>query len=113
MSGEYVTLSTLREMLEIQDKAYRFAIKTFLEEMRADVKDIRQEVNELKVSVNFANANYDDMKKKHTNMETEIKAAYHQIKSLNQNLNNGIEALDPRFSICKITPDVIISRSLG
>ena len=40
MSGEYVTLSMLKEMLEIQDKAYRFAIKTFLEEMRADLKDI-------------------------------------------------------------------------
>ena len=83
MSGEYVTLSTLREMLEIQDKAYRFAMKTFLEEMRADVKDIRQEVNELKVSVNFPNAKYDDMKKNHTNMETKIKAVYHQIKGLN------------------------------
>ena len=109
MSGEYVTLSTLREMLEIQDKAYKFAIKTFLEEMRVDVKDIRQEVNELKVSVNFANPNYDDMRKKHTNMETEIKAVYHQIKGLNQNLNNGIEALESK----KIIPDVIISRSLG
>ena len=65
--------------------------------MRADVKDIRQEVNELKVSVNFANANYDDMKKKHTNMETELKAVYHQIKGLNQNLNNGIEALESKI----------------
>ena len=52
--------------------------------MRADVKDISQEVNEHKVSVNFANANYDDMKKKHTNMKTEIIAVYHQIKGLNQ-----------------------------
>ena len=39
MSGEYITLSTLKEMLDIQDKAYRFAIKMFLEEMRANVKD--------------------------------------------------------------------------
>ena len=56
----------------------------FLEEVRADVKDIRQEVNDLKVSVNFANANYDDMKKKHTNIETEIRAVYHQIKGLSK-----------------------------
>ena len=40
--------------------------------------------------------NYDDMKKKHTNMETEIRAVYHQIKGLNQNLNSGLEALESK-----------------
>ena len=48
-------------MLELHDKAYKFTIKMFLEEVRTDVKDIRKEVNELKVSVNFANANYVDI----------------------------------------------------
>ena len=37
------------------------------------------------------------MKKKHTSMETEIRAVYHQIKGLNQNLNNCLEALESRI----------------
>ena len=93
---EYVTVSTLKNMLELQDKAYKSALKMFVEELKVEVKEIRKEVDELKLSVNFMNANYEEMKTKHAKVETEITAVYCQIEGLSQNLNEGLEALESK-----------------
>ena len=93
---EYMTVSTLKNMLERQDKAYKSALKMFLEELKVEVKEIRKEVDELKLSVNFKNANYEEMKTKHAKVETEITAVYRQIEGLSQNLNEGLEALESK-----------------
>ena len=91
---EYVTVSTLKNMLELQYKAYKSALKMFADELKAEVKEIRKEVDELKLSVNFMNANYEEMKTKHAKVDTEITAVYRQIEGLSQNLNEGLEALE-------------------
>ena len=93
---EYVTVSTLKNMLELQDKAYKSALKMFVEELKVEVKEIRKEVDELKLSVNFMNANYEEMKTKHAKVETEITAVYRQREGLSQNLNEGLEALESK-----------------
>ena len=64
MSSDFVSLATLKEILDIQDKAYKFAIKMFVDDTEPEVKDIKNEVEELKQSVNFVSANHDDTNKK-------------------------------------------------
>ena len=101
---EYVTVSTLKNMLELQDKAYKSALKMLVDELKVEVKEIRKEVDELKLSVNFMNANYEEMKTKHAKVETEITVVYHQIEGLSQNLNEGLG----RMYRVPLTTDVIV-----
>ena len=69
MSSDFVTLATLKEMPDIQHKAYRFATKMFVDDIKSGVKDIKKDVDERKPlppwkSVKFVSANHDDTNKK-------------------------------------------------
>ena len=68
----------------------------FVDELKVEVKEIRKEVDELKLAVNFMNGNYEEMKTKQTKVDTEITAVYRQIEGLSQNLNEGLEALESK-----------------
>ena len=48
MSSDFVTLATLKEMPDIQRKAYRFATKMFVDDIKSGVKDIKKDVDERK-----------------------------------------------------------------
>ena len=73
-----------------QPRAYKSALKIFVDELKVEVKEIRKEVDELKLSVNFMTANYEEMKTKHAKVDTELTAVYRQIEVLSQNLNEGL-----------------------
>ena len=36
--NEFVTMSILKDMMELQDKAYKFTVKTFTDEIKAEIK---------------------------------------------------------------------------
>ena len=91
-----MTVSTLKNTLELQDNVYKSALKMFVDKLKVEVKEIRKEVDELKLSVNFMNANYEKMKTKHAKVDTEITPVYCQIEGLSQNLNEGLEGLESK-----------------
>ena len=94
MSSDFVTLATLKEMLDIQDKANTFAFKMFVNDIKSKVKDIKKEVDELKQSVNFVSANHDDTNKNFEKIENEIRSAYPQINILCRTMDNAFKHWD-------------------
>ena len=59
--------------MELQDKALRkLTIKTFKDEIKAEIKEIRKEVEELKLSVKFVSASHDDFKTRLGKIDDEI-----------------------------------------
>ena len=92
--NEFVTMSILKDMMELQDKGYKFTVKTFTDQIKAEIKEIRKEVEDLKLSVNFVSANHDDFKTQLGKIDDEIRGVYRQVEGLNTNLNDGLEDME-------------------
>ena len=92
--NEFVTMSILKDMMELQDKAYKFTVKTFTDEIKAEIKEIRKEVEDLKLSVKFVSASHDDFKTQLGKIDDEIRGVYWQVEGLNTNLNDGLEDME-------------------
>ena len=92
--NEFFTMSILKDMMELQDKAYKFTVKTFTDEIKAEIKEIRKEVEELKLFVKFVSASHDDFKTQLGKIDDEIRGVYRQVEGLNTNLNDGLEDME-------------------
>ena len=59
---------------------------------------MRSEVDELKESVKFASAKYEELKGKSQKVELEvdIRAIYQQIEGLSENLRQGLEVIEDK-----------------
>ena len=84
---EFVTMSMLKEMLDLQQKSFKATIEVLVDGLKSEIKEIRKEQEELKLSVKFSSGKYEDSKKCLEKVDTEITAVYAQIKSINKELN--------------------------
>ena len=56
---EFVTMSVLKEMLKLQQKSFKATIDDGL---KSEIREIRKEQEELKLSVKFCSGKYEDSK---------------------------------------------------
>ena len=91
---EFVTMSMLKEMLDLQQKSFKATIEVLVDRLKSEIKEIRKEQEELKLSVKFCSGKYEDSKKSLEKVDTEITSVYAQIKSINKELNEGFEDLE-------------------
>ena len=67
MEGEgktdFVTLDVLKQMLEIQERSYRSMISMLTDDIGLEVRTLKKDVEDLKVSLQFSQAQFDDHKK--------------------------------------------------
>ena len=77
---EYITMSVLKQVMDTQEKAFKSAIIILIEDVKSEVKDIRKEIEELKLSVKFMSEKYDDVKEKIVKADNQINGVYAQIK---------------------------------
>ena len=64
MNAEYVTLSIVRELMETQERAFKQTIELYTNNVREEVKSIRNIVEDLKTSLMFSQKDIDDLKGK-------------------------------------------------
>ena len=50
---EFVTMSMLKEMLDLQQKSSKATIEVLVDGLKSEIKEIRKEQEELKLSVKF------------------------------------------------------------
>ena len=90
--SEKSAFSTL-PVMDTQEKALESAIKILIEDVKSEVKHIRKETEELKLSVKFMSGKYDDVKEI-VKADNEINGVHAQIKSINKEMNDGFEDLE-------------------
>ena len=56
-------MSMLKEMLDLQQKSFKATIEVLVDGLKSEIKEIRQEQEELKLSVKFCSEKYEDSKK--------------------------------------------------
>ena len=91
---DFVTLSMLKEMMAIQDSAFRASTQLIIEDFRSEMKTIKKEFEEFKISIRYTSDKYDDVSEKMKKMDVEINAVYRQIDILSNNMDREIEKLE-------------------
>ena len=61
--SEFVILNIINEILETQDRAYRNMLQIFMDDMKSEIRILRKDVEDLKVSLQFSQGQIDDLKK--------------------------------------------------
>ena len=61
---EYVSLTVVKELLETQDRSYRTTLHIFVKDMKQELRMIRKDVEDLKVSLQFSQGKIQDLKEK-------------------------------------------------
>ena len=68
--------------------------------MRSEIRSLRSEVDELKESVKFTSAKYEELKEKsqkvESKLEVDMRAVYRQIEGLSENLRQGLEVVEDK-----------------
>ena len=59
---EFVTMSVLKEMLELQQKSFKATIEVLVDGLNSEIREIRKEQEELKHSVKFCSGKYEHSK---------------------------------------------------
>ena len=57
-----ITLGILKQMLEIQDQAYRSSLQLFMNDVKTEIKELRKDLNEVVKSVSFLSNDNDRIK---------------------------------------------------
>ena len=65
-----------------------------IEDIRSEIKSIRKEFEEFKVTIRFTSDKYDEISTKMRKIDDEIRAVYCQIEVLNRDVNHEIKALE-------------------
>ena len=91
---DFVTLSMPKEMMDIQDSAFRGSTQLIIEDIRSEMKTIKKEFEEFKISIQYTSDKYDDVSEKMKKMDVEINAVYCQIDILSNNIDREIEKLE-------------------
>ena len=51
MGNETVSINIFKEMLEMQNKAYRAATQLFMDDIKSEMRSIRKDLEDVKMSV--------------------------------------------------------------
>ena len=67
MEGEgkmdFITLDVLKQILEIQERSYRSVISVLTDGIKLEIRTLKKDVEDLKISLQFSQAQFDDHKK--------------------------------------------------
>eukprot|EP00795_Rhopilema_esculentum_P002326 gene2326-17961_t len=75
-----ITPGILKQMMEIQDRAYRSSLQLFMNDVKSEIKDLRKDLNDVVKSISFLSNDNDSIK-----VETKANAA--AVTNLAQNVD--------------------------
>ena len=83
---EHITLDIIREMMEIQERSYRSTLQFLVDDMKSEIKAVRKDVDELKLSSQFVSSKFDDLRKNSDQLKIKMEQIEDRIKLLETNL---------------------------
>ena len=93
--AEYVTLEVLKEMMEIQDCAYRSMLQILINDMKSEIKSVKKDIEELKLSTQFMSSKFEDQKNNIEQRKMKVEQIEDWVKILESNLSN--RSLDDEY----------------
>ena len=99
---DFVTLDVLKQMLEIQERSYRSMISMLTDDIKLEVRSLKKDVEDLKVSLQFSQAQFDDHKKTVDTVKSKMEEIDDRVKYFESysedtyNLENRCEEIEEK-----------------
>ncbi len=93
MDKDYVTIGFLKQMLEVQDKAYRSSLQIMLEDVKGEIRLLRKDYEEIKTSISFVSGRLDTFDNTFKSTETELMKLRQVTKQIEMDIGDGVEDL--------------------
>ena len=78
--AECFTIEVLKEMMEIQDHAYRSTLQIFVNDMKSEIKSVKKDAEELKLSTQFMSSKFKDQKKNFEQRKMKVEQREDRVK---------------------------------
>ena len=88
--AEYATLEVLKEMMEIQDRVYRSTLQILVNDMKSEIKSVKKDVEELKLSTQFMSSKFADQKKNIEQRKMKVEQIEDRVKVSESYLSNSL-----------------------
>ena len=85
---EFVTLDILKEMLEIQNRPYRTTFQMLVDDVKPEVRSLRKDADDLKLSLQFTQSQVDDHKKISETAKAKMVEIEDRVKLLETNMDD-------------------------
>ena len=96
MPSDFVTLEVLKELLAVQERAYRTLIESLLDNVKHDIRDLRNEVVDLKQSTAFTSAKYDHITSEISRIDRELPKVDLKLRKIEEDNQESFEYLEDR-----------------
>ena len=99
---DFITLDVLKQMLEIQERSYRSMISMLTDDIKLEIRSLKKDVEDLKVSLQFSQAQFDDHKKTVDTVKSKMEEIDDRVKYLESysedtyNLENRCEEIEEK-----------------
>eukprot|EP00112_Aurelia_sp_Birch-Aquarium-sp1_P026298 Seg924.21 transcript_id=Seg924.21/GoldUCD/mRNA.D3Y31 product="hypothetical protein" protein_id=Seg924.21/GoldUCD/D3Y31 len=97
MPSDFVTLEVLKELLAVQERAYRTLIESLLDNIKQDVRDLRNEVVDLKQSTTFTSAKYDHITSEISRIDRQLPKVDFQLRKIEEDNSESFTYLEDRY----------------
>ena len=75
--------------MEIQDRTYRSTLQILVNDMKSEIKSVKKDVEELKLSIQFMSSKFEDQKKNIEQKKMIVEQIEDRVKVLESNLSNS------------------------
>ena len=93
MDKEFATIGFVKQMLEVQDKAYRSSLQIMLEDVKGEIRSLRKDYEEIKSSISFVSARLDTFDNTFKSTESELMKIRQVTKQIEMDIEDGVEDL--------------------
>ena len=89
--SEQVTLATVRELLETQERTFKYTIELLTKNFKDDINEIKRTVEDLKTSLNFSQKDIDNIKSRIYKAEERIMEAEEGIHDAQAEIDHSLD----------------------
>ena len=85
---EYVTLAIVKELLEAQDRAYRTTLQLLMDDMKQEIRNLRKDVEDVKLSLQFSQGEIDAQKQQSEDTNAKYEHLEDRLKFVESNMED-------------------------
>ena len=85
---EYVILAIVKELLEAQDRSYRTTLQLLMDDMRQEIRNLRKDVQDVKISLQFSQGEIDAQKKQSEDTKAKCEHLDDRLKFVESNMED-------------------------
>ena len=97
LTMEEKTLQVVKELMAVQERAYKNAIEILFSEVKNDIRNLNNEIQEMKCSLQFSQKDIDDLNSKVTSIDSKLNSQHIALEHIDkecEGISNQVDYLE-------------------